>query len=998
MSNDCYRCGTANAPDALHCKRCGAGMVPAQPYDRFASEDITCPFCGRGDDADAVFCDQCGKRIPKGEAMFTGRQRLLVDLAGKPGSYRPPAAAAAKWKPTTQMRKSTLDSMRKLQSSLKGDHEGIGAHVHVGDAVNALSRGDTEAATRHLTAAIGNMTPQSLLRHGYGNDEDHMKAKANMDNIHRHLLLVKDIESADAQNAQLPPLPGSGGGQQDGGAVTSPNSPVPSPRPNTSKIKAMNSPTATPSGGSDPAVAQPKKTTTEWKVKQVAASNSGDLTTAVELTGPGGWSHGWHYDGVPGGTSADALTRTMTPHRAVKSMSADDLHAADNEFARRAALLGKPGQLSRAHKAVKDELAFRSRWPGGGGAARPPASYTRGPGGKIAPGGREDFDIAAAMMSNGDLTTAAVIALAWQDELRGDHGEWIRSLGDLADKLGRDHPANGASAKVRQARDDVRRGDVNSAGQHLSEAENAMRGDRSLYAGGRGSKGYLTAIGNNNEIQGHVRHANAVLTAQEQAARHQHAGDAEGIELSFNPLQPRARNGKWTKGAQRLGVTYEGGKGHYENAETRARAQAARAAMFGPPARSRTPATFPPFKANANPDGVSEGALARIKSAEGGSNSDWRAAIANYDKAVAAHNVTFDRKGYADQYPGKAKTDQQIANFISRHVADSGKGYQPFVPVKHGSLAPESPPFSMSGPPKPKPKRRTAAAQFSTPVELSAKTGALASTPHPFGKPGGPGLWHQKGMELPPYIQNIAHALLRTGRAKDLGQAIAIARGATKRWAAGGGHVHPEVRAASAATSADWDAKRARAHAHANIYRALELTGTAAGAAKDQRVPAGQPGGGTFGSGSGSGQGQGQKPTAHQQHMAHVAHQNSPAGKKDALLKQAASLKSQIDGLTKQRDALVAAHASASGKTSKGQSGSKTSSGASKTASTATTKTAAKPAASGSSPAKASSPSSAKSTTKKPSAASQIAALNAQITTLTAQYKQDLAAAAAIKA
>jgi hypothetical protein len=97
-------------------------------------------------------------------------------------------------------------------------------------------------------------------------------------------------------------------------------------------------------------------------------------------------------------------------------------------------------------------------------------------------------------------------------------------------------------------------------------------------------------------------------------------------------------------------------------------------------------------------------------------------------------------------------------------------------------------------------------------IELSAQTGALATTPHPFGRPGGPGLWNVKGMELPPYIQNIARALLRTGRAKDLGSAIAIAKAATSRWAHGK-NTKPEVRAASVATDASWQAKRARAHA-----------------------------------------------------------------------------------------------------------------------------------------------------------------------------------------
>jgi hypothetical protein len=96
-------------------------------------------------------------------------------------------------------------------------------------------------------------------------------------------------------------------------------------------------------------------------------------------------------------------------------------------------------------------------------------------------------------------------------------------------------------------------------------------------------------------------------------------------------------------------------------------------------------------------------------------------------------------------------------------------------------------------------------------IELSAETGTLATTPHPFGKPGGPGLWGVKHMELPPYVQNIAHALLRTGRAKTLSEAIAMAKAATARWEHGK-NTTPEVRAASAATDADWEAKRARAH------------------------------------------------------------------------------------------------------------------------------------------------------------------------------------------
>jgi hypothetical protein len=114
-------------------------------------------------------------------------------------------------------------------------------------------------------------------------------------------------------------------------------------------------------------------------------------------------------------------------------------------------------------------------------------------------------------------------------------------------------------------------------------------------------------------------------------------------------------------------------------------------------------------------------------------------------------------------------------------------------------------------------------ARRETGIELSAQTARLASVPHPLGKPGGPGLWGVEGMELPAYVQNIAHALLRTGRAKTKSQAIAIARAATKRWQRGK-NTSPEVRAASSASDAQWRAKQATAHAHtAGPQQAIEL-------------------------------------------------------------------------------------------------------------------------------------------------------------------------------
>lgn len=98
---------------------------------------------------------------------------------------------------------------------------------------------------------------------------------------------------------------------------------------------------------------------------------------------------------------------------------------------------------------------------------------------------------------------------------------------------------------------------------------------------------------------------------------------------------------------------------------------------------------------------------------------------------------------------------------------------------------------------------------------MSAETGALATTPHPLGKPGGPGLFHDRSLSLPPYVQNIAHSLM-TKRGMDKSKAIQVALGTVKNWASGQGNVKPEVRAAATAALAEWEKAKLKAHATPN--------------------------------------------------------------------------------------------------------------------------------------------------------------------------------------
>lgn len=175
-----------------------------------------------------------------------------------------------------------------------------------------------------------------------------------------------------------------------------------------------------------------------------------------------------------------------------------------------------------------------------------------------------------------------------------------------------------------------------------------------------------------------------------------------------------------------------------------------------------------------------------------------------------------------------------------------------------------------------------AAANFSNEqdISLSAQTARLASTPRPYGKPGGPGLYNVKGLKHSDYLENIVHALM-TKRGFDKGKATAIARGAIRKWMRGGGHVHPEVRAAAGVAEAEEVSAQARAraaHGHSNTGQRELLF------FNPNHSPTGQF---TTAQGAGQGQGKGSK-----------AHQRQVLTKKIAGLRsQIASLESQLRGM-----------------------------------------------------------------------------------------------------
>lgn len=303
-------------------------------------------------------------------------------------------------------------------------------------------------------------------------------------------------------------------------------------------------------------------------------------------------------------------------------------------------------------------------------------------------------------------------------------------------------------------------------------------------------------------------------------------------------------------------------------------------------------------------------------------------------------------------------------------------------------------------------------------IDLSAKTAALEQTPALYGKPGGPGLYGVAGNKHSDYYEQVVKGLM-TKRGMDKGQASAIAWGVLRKWAHGGGGVHPEVAAAASKALAQESAASAKAHSHAgswdDVLRVLDF-GLVPG---EPRVPAGSAAAGQFSAGAAAQPAAGQQPAkqpppqtakqkaaaaaaakakaasdAHKAHVAHVAHTLKVSTAKAGLLVSAADDRKQAQALIAKRNLLAKALASAGGKTSTGQSGSTTSANST----TSTTAPAAAATTASTAPASTSTTAStAKTATTAAStatSATSAAGLKTQITALNTQINQLLTAAA----
>jgi hypothetical protein len=107
---------------------------------------------------------------------------------------------------------AVASSIRELAGRVRRKFPGHIAADHVGDAAGALDLGLHDGAVRHLNAAIGSLSRESMLRRGIANDgggnhsnvpdvrRNHAVALGFADDCRRHALLVRDLQGDAARD------------------------------------------------------------------------------------------------------------------------------------------------------------------------------------------------------------------------------------------------------------------------------------------------------------------------------------------------------------------------------------------------------------------------------------------------------------------------------------------------------------------------------------------------------------------------------------------------------------------------------------------------------------------------------------------------------------------------------------------------------------------------------------------------------------------------------
>ena len=696
----------------------------------------------------------------------------------------------------TPVRAAAARQMRRTAATLDHDHPETVAGDHVRDAARVLEHGSTEGSKRHLDAAMEVLTPRNLMRHGITDDEGHATAKHHMHQVHRHRLAVQDIEDTASKNEQIAAAVKSAretiaatdaaaaAARQDGkpapsGAQAPEGAPGPAPQ---QKAPVLTRPVP---GAAPVRPSRPRVPAGAHLANAVELKNAAWMT---ERRGRGGeWvpsDPGAFASMIGGSVKGKAARPYRDPaqaslHRALfgKRVSKDEADAFAGMFGapKLKSVAGDRATLTKSQRVIYDKLRRKGR-----GHARAMLIASR-----FSP---EQLR-AAALAGSGPAVLLADTHFS-PAEPRGRGGQWVKSSSRINTVLhgttvtGRTRDGTEITGMYHHYLGTIRP----QPGGHpvpVTEVLNPDPGYGRREAAGRrktqGRPGFFERVA--NRVGGFGPPV-------------QFAGLRQAVELRYDPGQPRGAHGRWVHtGAPSVRIskiTGVHGPGSFHHARFMDR-------------YADTQLSHPDSKR-----------LVHMATA----------AMVSRDFGAAQRHLAGARWHDAHFEGGAHLADlDELARGVRQAAARPPLG---------GRLHPRSP-GSALGPGYRHPGRYEPskgnltgyAGDHPAAAELSARTAALERTPAPRGRPGGPGLYDVKGMGHTAYFQQVVKALI-TKRGMPEDKAYRIAWGALRKWRRGGGHTHPEVRAAATGALAGEAARGAQArasHGHANGGGAIELVG-----------------------------------------------------------------------------------------------------------------------------------------------------------------------------